>query len=215
MPPLPYWQDNSPFIQGTTIRATPMNTKLGGISANLQQITAQINGFAIKLPSNFVGETEIPLQPYTDSLLYINKQGDMDLLPATALLLQADHEVAIVSNSSNAIAVSGSNHSQWINCEYLVPDNPTEAQSKILVTVGRSIRAIAGDPTVAPGSIIFFANKSSAELWFQGSEAEGVTILSSGTLRAYGENSAVALISISETVWFLVGDVYPADVVVP
>lgn len=215
MTQLSYWQDASPFVTGTTIRATAINTKLGGISANLQQITAQINGFVVKLPSNFVGNTEIPLKPYADTLLYINKQGNMDLLPASQLILNASHELTFITDSTNAISVDGDSHNQFITCDYVVPESPTEAQSKVLVTVGRSLRTVNGDPVVAPGSIIFFAAKTSAEFWFVPDEAQGVTILSSGTLRAYGQNSAVALISLTETVWLMVGDIYPSEVILP
>lgn len=213
MTQLSYWQDTSPFVNGTTIRATPMNTKMGGISANLQAITAQINGFVVKLPPNFVGNTEIANQSYTDTLLYINKQGNMDLLPAAQLILNASHELTFITNSTNAISVSGDSHNQFITCNYVMPESPTEAQSKVLVTVGRSIRTVNGDPVVAPGSIIFFAASTEAEFWLVPDSAQGVTILSSGTLRAYGQNSAIALISLSETVWLMVGDIYPAEVV--
>lgn len=213
MTQLSYWQDTSPFATGTTIRATPMNTKLGGISANLQVITAQINGFVVKLPPNFVGNTEIANQTYTDTLLYINKQGNMDLLPAAQLILNASHEITLVTNSTNAISVDGDSHNQFITCNYVKPESPTEAQSKVLVTVGRSIRTVNGDPVVATGSIIFFAASTEAEFWLVPDESQGVTILSSGTLRAYGQNSAIALISLSETVWLMVGDIYPAEVV--
>lgn len=213
MTQLSYWQDTSPFVTGTTIRATPMNTKLGGIAANLQVITAQINGFVVKLPPNFVGNTEIANQTYTDTLLYINKSGNMDLLPASQLILNASHEITLVTNSTNAISVDGDSHNQFITCNYVKPESPTEAQSKVLVTVGRSIRTVNGDPVVATGSIIFFAASTEAEFWLVPDEAQGVTILSSGTLRAYGQNSAIALISLSETVWLMVGDIYPSDVV--
>lgn len=213
MTQLSYWQDTSPFVNGTTIRATPMNTKMGGISANLQAITAQINGFVVKLPPNFVGNTEIANQSYTDTLLYINKQGNMDLLPASQLILNASHELTFITNSTNAMSVSGDSHNQFITSNYVMPESPTEAQSKVLVTVGRSIRTVNGDPVVATGSIIFFAASTEAEFWLVPDEAQGVTILSSGTLRAYGQNSAIALISLSETVWLMVGDIYPAEVV--
>lgn len=213
MTQLSYWQDTSPFVTGTTIRATPMNTKLGGISANLQVITAQINGFVVKLPPNFVGNTEIANQSYTDTLLYINKQGNMDLLPAAQLILNASHELTFITNSTNAMSVSGDSHNQFITCNYVMPESPTEAQSKVLVTVGRSIRTVNGDPVVAKGSIIFLTAATDAELWLVPDTAQGVTILSSGTLRAYGQNSAIALISLSETVWLMVGDIYPAEVV--
>lgn len=155
MTQLSYWQDTSPFVIGTTIRATPMNTKMGGIAANLQVITAQINGFVVKLPPNFIGNTEIENQTYTDTLLYINKQGNMDLLPASQLILNASHEITLVTNSTNAISVDGDSHNQFITCNYVKPESPTEAQSKVLVTVGRSIRTVNGDPVVATGSIIF------------------------------------------------------------
>lgn len=213
MTQLSYWQDTSPFVNGTTIRATPMNTKMGGISANLQAITAQINGFVVKLPPNFVGNTEIANQSYTDTLLYINKQGNMDLLPASQLILNASHELTFITNSTNAMSVSGDSHNQFITSNYVMPESPTEAQSKVLVTVGRSIRTVNGDPVVATGSIIFFAASTEAEFWLVPDEAQGVTILSSGTLRAYGQNSAIALISLSEAVWLMVGDIYPAEVV--
>lgn len=213
MTQLSYWQDTSPFVNGTTIRATPMNTKMGGISANLQAITAQINGFVVKLPPNFVGNTEIANQSYTDTLLYINKQGNMDLLPASQLILNASHELTFITNSTNAMSVNGDSHNQFITCNYVMPESPTEAQSKVLVAVGRSIRTVNGDPVVATGSIIFFAANTEAEFWLVPDEAQGVTILSSGTLRAYGQNSAIALISLSETVWLMVGDIYPAEVV--
>lgn len=213
MTQLSYWQDTSPFVNGTTIRATPMNTKMGGISANLQAITAQINGFVIKLPANFVGNTEIANQSYTDTLLYINKQGNMDLLPAAQLILNASHELTFITNSTNAMSVNGDSHNQFITCNYVMPESPTEAQSKVLVTVGRSIRTVNGDPVVATGSIIFFAANTEAEFWLAPDTAQGVTILSSGTLRAYGQNSAIALISLSETVWLMVGDIYPSEVV--
>ncbi|MGI2045936.1 hypothetical protein [Shewanella oncorhynchi] len=213
MTQLSYWQDTSPFVNGTTIRATPMNTKMGGISANLQAITAQINGFVVKLPPNFVGNTEIANQSYTDTLLYINKQGNMDLLPAAQLILNASHELTFITNSTNAMSVNGDSHNQFITCNYVMPESPTEAQSKVLVTVGRSIRTVNGDPVVATGSIIFFAASTEAEFWLVPDEAQGVTILSSGTLRAYGQNSAIALISLSETAWLMVGDIYPSEVV--
>lgn len=215
MTQLSYWQDASPFVTGTTIRAPAMNAKLGGVSANLQQITAQINGFVVKLPSNFVGNTEIPLQPYADTLLYINKQGNMDLLPAAQLILNASHELTFVTNSTNAISVNGDSHNKFITCNYVKPESPTDAQSKVLVTVGRSLRTVNGDPVIATGSIIFLTAATDAELWLVPDEAQGVTILSSGTLRAYGKNSAVALISLSETVWLMVGDIYPAEIVLP
>ncbi|MGR6502817.1 hypothetical protein [Shewanella sp. Koi 1] len=213
MTQLSYWQDASPFVTGTTIRAPAMNTKLGGISASLQQITAQINGFVVKLPSNFVGNTEIPLQPYADTLIYINKLGNLDLFPVSKLNLDATQEISLVTNADNAFSVDGDNHNQFISCDYAMPEGASGDDAKVLVTVGRSIRTVNGDPVIAPGTVIFFTAHTDAELWLVPDEAQGVTILSSGTLKAYGRESAIAIISLSETVWLMVGDIYPEDVV--
>lgn len=214
MTALTHWQDNSPFVMRTSIRAQPMNTKLGGISANLQQITTKINGFVVKLPDNFTGNTEIPTQPYTNKLLYINKDGNADLLDKNLLLGQAQNDITIIDDATNALTVNADNHSQFFTMSYAMPVSPTDAESKIIITVGSGLRTVDGDLTAVPGSIIFFTNNSDAELWLAPDENLGVTIDSPGLLRAYSKHSTIALMAISDTHWLLMGDVYVSDVTV-
>ncbi|WP_351122554.1 hypothetical protein [Shewanella sp. T24-MNA-CIBAN-0130] len=214
MTALTYWRDTSPFVMRTTIRATPVNTKFGALSANLQQITAQINGFVVKLPETFIGNTQIAAQSYTDKLVYINKAGDMDLIARGQLIGEANTDVEMVNELTNALTVTGDNHSQFFSMDYVLPASPTAAQSKIIVTVGKALRTIDGDLVSVPGTIIFFTNNSDAELWLAPDEVQGVTIESPGTLRAYGKHSSLALLSLSETKWLLMGDMYLNDVVV-
>jgi len=212
MTALTHWQDNSPFVMRTTIRAQPMNTKMGGISANLQEITAKINGFVIKLPENFTGNTEIAEQDYANKLIYINKDGDVDLLDKNILIGQAQNDITIVDETANALAINADNHGQFFTMSYVMPDNPTDAESKIIVSVGSGLRTVDGDLTAIPGSMVYFTNNSDAELWLVPDENLGITIDSPGLLRAYGKHSTIALLAISNTHWLLMGDVYVSDV---
>lgn len=209
---LPYWQDDAPFVGRTSIRATPMNAKLGGISANLQQITAKINGFVIKLPSTFVGNTEIPNKSYTDTLLYINTDGNVDLIPRGNLIADASIEVEQVTRTERTFAVDGNNHNQFIHCAYDMQPGATGDDAKVLVTIGRAIRDFEGNPVVVPGSLIFLSSDTDAELWVEGDANEGVTIRSPGTLKAYERNSSIALMAVNETTWLMLGDIYPNEV---
>lgn len=210
MSTLPYWRDDSPFMRGTVIRSLPMNTKLGGISVNLQQITAQINGFAIKLPDTFIGDTQIPNKPYTDSLLYINKDGNADLIPRGNIVADGSIELDLISKSDQAFSVDGNNHNEFITCDYA-----GAASEKIIINVGKGIRNFEGNNIVVPGSTIFFTSASDAELWLAPDTAEGVTIISPGTLKAYGKHSTIAIMSLNETTWLMMGDINPSDGAIP
>lgn len=209
---LPYWQDSAPFVSRTTIRATPMNTKLGGISANLEQITAKINGLVIKLPSTFVGNTQIPNKPYTDTLLYINKEGDADLVSRGELLADGSIEVELTNNANRTFSVDGNNHNQFISCDYVMPQGATGDDAEVVITVGRAVRLFEGNNVVVPGSTVFFTSNTDAELWLEGDINEDVTIRSPGTLKAYERNSSIAIMALDETTWLMLGDIYPDEV---
>lgn len=212
---LPNWTDDSPFINRTVIRSAPMNTKLGGIASNLQQITAQINGFVIKMPETFIGETQIPNKAYHDSLLWINKDGNADLISRGELVASGSIEVVPVNNASKTFSVDGNDNNHFISCDYAMPPGSTGDDAKVIVKVGRSVRDFEGNNVVVVGSIIFFTANTDAELWLEANTAEGVTILSPGTLKAFERNSSIAIVSLNETTWLMLGDIYPNEQVAP
>ena len=210
--PLTPWHDPSPFITRTTIRAPAMNVKLAGIAQSFAEITAKINGHIIQLPDNFNGNTEIPTQPYLNTIPYINQEGHADLLKVAELTQLADTEVTVAPLSAKTHSVTAADHAVMYVCDWLKPVD--EPDNRVIVTVGRGIRVIEGQTVVAKGSVIFLVNNSDAELWVVPDDSEGVTVLTPGTLRAFGKGSSVALVCLSETLWLLAGDIYPADGVV-
>ncbi|GLP95287.1 hypothetical protein [Paraferrimonas sedimenticola] len=208
---LSYWQNGDPFVPDTLIEAEEMNAKLNGISVNLRQITEQLNDNHLKLPESFVGSTTIPDGAYADSLLHINQDGDVDLMRVSELSSRQLEDIVDKLHDTNALSVTGTDHRTFFILNYEVPANPTVDEGKVIVNVGRTARALDGDIVTGANSVIFFMVDTDAEVWFQGDSIYNVQVLSPSAARANGRNSVVALKSIGNDRWVLVGDLYPAE----
>ena len=118
-----------------------------------------------------------------------------------------DVEVELLIAAAPSFYVDANNHNEFIQAT-------NSDGGPVVITVGPSLRDIDGVNTVVVGSMIFISSATDSEVWLQGDAGQGVTIDSPGTLRVYGRNSSVALLSLSETKWLLIGDMYPGDIIV-
>jgi len=167
--------------------------------------TPDLGAKLIILPDNFVGNQKIPDQPYVSTLVGIDADGNVNLVDKGLLQVAANRDLIQVKTGLNAFVVDGNNHGNWIITE--------AAGELVTVTVGPALADVDGVPTVAKNSVIIFTQNSNAVLAFV--EASGVTIKSPGLKRAYGRNSTVTLMAMSEFEWFLGGDVGFGEVVGP
>ena len=159
----------------------------------------------IILPENFVGNRKIPDQPYVDTLVSIDSNGDMNLVDKTAFQLAANRDLIQSKTSLSAFQVDGDNHGGWIITQGASPVTT--------VNVFPAVAHIDGVPAPAPNSVIIFTQDSDSQLVFVA--AQGVTVKSPGLLRAHGRNSTVTLMARDEFTWFLGGDVAFGEVAVP
>jgi hypothetical protein len=159
----------------------------------------------IILPSNFVGNRKIPDQPYANTLVSIDEEGNMNLVDKAAFQLAANRDLIQSTTTLNNFNVDGDNHGSWIITEAL--------GAVVTVNVMPAVGTINGTPAPAPNSVIILTQNSNAALTFVA--APGVTLRSPGLNRAYGRNSTVTLMAKSEFEWFLGGDVGFGEVAVP
>lgn len=85
----PFYTYNSPVVAGTTIRADKYNSDLQALETAFD-LTDQKFNRSVLLPSTFTGNPEIPEVSVSDSFLYINMQGDIDLYPLVSLNVKFD-----------------------------------------------------------------------------------------------------------------------------
>lgn len=202
------WQFTSLYLPGTPIRSAEVNPNFGGISASFTYVADELNQYIPRLPDNFTGNRAIDDGPYHNTLLGISPEGDMELVSRAAFSLLAGRDLTIVKTPSAAFTVNGDSHANFYYCE-----NADETPGAVTaITVSEAIAVVEGEPAVAPGTVIFFTQVSDTPLVFL--EAPGVTVKGSGLLKAFGAGSTVALVSIDQFTWVLVGDVYPGAVVV-
>lgn len=159
----------------------------------------------IILPDNFVGNRKIPDQPYVNTLIAIDANGDMNLVDKGAFQAATNRDLIQSKTSLTSFAVDGDHHGSWVITEAAGP--------LVVVTVLPAIADIDGVPSVAINSTIILTQNSDAALTFIG--APGVTVRSPGLMRAHGRNSTVTLMAMSENEWFLGGDVGFGEVVGP
>ena len=202
------WQFIDPYISYTPILAVEMNGKLTGISVTLKAITDELNQLTPRLPSGFTGNPVAADGPYHNTLLGIGPDGDVELVDRAAFSLLSGKDLTIVKTASAAFTVDGNSHANFYYCE----NNDADPDGVTAITVGEAIALVEGSPAIAPGTVIFFFQLSDTPLVFV--EAPGVTIITPGLLKAYGQGSTVALVAIDQFTWVLVGDVYPATAIV-
>jgi hypothetical protein len=198
------WQFINPYISYTPILAAEMNDKLTGISVSLKLVTDEINNYTPRLPLNFAGSNVIQEGPYHNTLLGISPEGNMELIDRTAFALASGKEFTVEPFSGQQITVTGDDHAMFYDMGY------SGEEESINVIVGEAIAIVDGDPAVAIGSVVFFTQNSDTPLIFVGQP--GVTIRAPGLLRAYGRNSTVALLAVSQYEWILMGDADPGEV---
>ena len=202
------WQFTSPYIPYTKILAEQVNPNFNGISVSLKYVADELNQFIPRLPQSFVGNNKIPNGPYHNTFLGISEEGDLELVDRTGFSLLAGKDLTVVKTPSAAFTVDGNSHANFYYCQ----NSNTDPDAVTAITVNEAIAIVEGNPAVAPGSIIFFTQTSDTPLVFV--EAPGVTIVTPGLLKAYGQGSTVALVAIDQFTWVLVGDVYPATAIV-
>jgi hypothetical protein len=200
------WQFINPYISYTPILAAEMNDKLTGISVSLKLVTDELNNYTPRLPLNFTGNNAIPDGPYHNTLLGISPEGHMELIDRTAFALINGKDFTVAPTTDQQITVTGDNHATFFDLSY------SGAEESINVIVGEATATVDGVPGIAVGSTVFFNQNSATPLVFV--EQPGVTVRTPGLLRAYGRNSTVALLAVSQFEWVLMGDVDPGEVVV-
>lgn len=206
--PFSPWQFTAPYISYTPILAPEMNDNLGGISVSLKYIGTEFNQFIPRLPENFTGSNKLPVSSYHNTLIGISGEGNLELVDKAAFSLMSGRDLTIVKTLDAALTIDGNSHANFYYCQH----DDADPQVVTAVTVNEATATVEGSPAVAPGSVIFFTQVSATPLVFV--EAPGVTIVTPGLLKAYGQGSTVALVAIDQFTWVLVGDVYPATAIV-
>lgn len=202
------WQFTTPYVPYTRILAEQVNPNFNGISVSLQYVADELNQFIPRLPDGFVGNNKIPVGPYHNTLLGISVDGNMELIDRAAFTLLAGKDMTVVKTPAAAFTVDGDSHANFYYCQHEDADHEVVTA----VTVNEATAMVEGSPAIAPGSVIFFTQVSATPLVFV--EAPGVTIVTPGLLKAFGQGSTVALVAIDQFTWVLVGDVYPATAIV-
>ena len=202
------WQFTSPYVPYTKILAEQVNPNFNGISVSLQYVAGELNQFIPRLPDGFVGNNQIPVGPYHNTLLGISVDGNMELIDRAEFTLLSGKDMTVVKTPDAAFTVDGNSHANFYFCQH----ESADPEAVTAITVDEAIATVDGSPAVAPGTVVFFTQVSATPLVFVA--APGVTIVAPGILKAYGQGSTVALVSIDQYTWVLVGDVYPATAIV-
>jgi len=72
----------NPFTVGSLVRAEDANSKFDGVETGFTLVETEL-GRSLKLPAEFTGSLEIPAQSYTNKLLWLDANGDLNLRSAT------------------------------------------------------------------------------------------------------------------------------------
>ena len=104
----PFYDYNEPVVSGTTIRSDKYNTDHNSLVTSFDKVHAQF-GRTVSLPSVFTGNNQIPEQTVTETLLYINASGDIDLYSIAAF--------------NQKVATVNTQHSQIQAWQFEVADN--------------------------------------------------------------------------------------------
>lgn len=100
------WVHDPQFIPGTLVRAESINDRFNGISSSIESIVDTYEGFSIRLPANFEGQTLIPEQTLTNKIFYLDENGDVTLYSLdtfdTAVQLSVDKAAAAADSASYA-----------------------------------------------------------------------------------------------------------------
>ncbi|WNO60445.1 hypothetical protein [Rheinheimera sp. MMS21-TC3] len=207
--PFSPWQFTAPYISYTPILAPEMNGNLGGISVSLKYVADELNNFIPRLPPNFTGSNKLPVSSYHNTLIGISGEGDLELIDKAAFGLLSGRDLTIVKTLDAALNIDGNSHANFYYCQH----EDADPEVVTAVTVNEATATVEGTPTFSSGTVVFFTQVSDTPLVFV--EAPGVTVITPGLLKAFGKGSTVALVSIDLNTWVMVGDVYPATVVVP
>ena len=195
------WQFTSPYIPYTVIRAEEVNPNFGGIAATLKLVTDELNQFVPRLPAGFNGNNKAePTNPF-NTLLHIDADGDFQLLPMATFQLAMGKDLEPIETSDSNIEVDGDNHGNWFICDH----QGATAGDFIQVLVKPATGTVDGEFGEAPGTIALFTQDTETSIQFV--EAPGVSVITPGLMRPHGKGSTVALISVSQNKWVLVGDV--------
>ena len=100
------WVHDPQFIPGTLVRAESINDRFNGISSSIESIVDTYEGFSIRLPANFEGQTLIPEQTLTNKIFYLDENGDITLYSLdtfdTAVQLAVDKAGAAADSAAQA-----------------------------------------------------------------------------------------------------------------
>ncbi len=199
------WEFQNPFIPYTRILAEDVNPNFSGISASFTYVADELNNYRPRLPGNFTGSISIPDQNYFNTLLSIDENGDMALLPVTDFQLALDKDLTIKTSTAQQMTVDGNNHTDWFNMQY-----EASGEENIEVLVGEATAMTESGQGVAKGSVIMFMQDSDTPLTF--APLPGVTIKCDGLLQAYAKYSVVVLVALDQYTWVLGGSTLPAEI---
>lgn len=110
----------------------------------------------------------------------------------------AKRELLIEQNASNAISVTGADHSKMFICTNAV-------DAEVVVTVGEAAIDVGGTPVDVAGTSIIFKQNTTVPVTF--TTISGVTVNAAGGLSTAVQYSSVMLIAEDRYTWTLVGDI--------
>lgn len=117
-------------------------------------------------------------------------------------------ELSIEELTGRTLRVDANNHATLYRMQFKSPNEGIPIE----VRVGSGIGEDSGSDVVAKGSCLIFTQESDNNLIFE--PEAGITILSPGQLKAWGNKSTVTLISLDAYTWLLGGDILPNEVIV-
>lgn len=89
------------FTPGTLVRAEEVNAVMDAIEAGFEGVE-QVNGVRIELPDNFTGNAKIPTQTLANKLVYLDVEGNVNLLDKNLL----DNSTSTATDAAAAAATS-------------------------------------------------------------------------------------------------------------
>lgn len=85
--PNTFYSYDAEVISGSVIRADKYNSDQQSIETGFESVEDKFTR-TIQLPAQFTGTPEIPEQTVTETFIYVNASGDLDLYPITTFLQQ-------------------------------------------------------------------------------------------------------------------------------
>lgn len=167
------WEFTNPLEPGTTARADQVNNKFEGIHASFDEIAQYLNTKMFNLPATFAGNPYLPEKALTNTILWFNLSGDIDVYAMTAFeqkVTDTANHAASALDSKNKAKTSEDNARQ---SELNAAASAEIAQGAAVTVAGAAF--FAGLWNASTGSFPPPPGSGGSSVWQASSDGTGAT----------------------------------------